>query len=148
MCVCLYAFSFLLVSILMSFLSEFSLILDGLELHFWFIWRSGGSQGLPWGALGFPWALISDGLELHFWFIWRSGGPQALPWGASGSPWALVLDGFELHFWFISAPEGLWGSSGALWGPLERQGGPKRGPMSEKMVRWTPLGSQPGVIFS
>ena len=76
------------------------------------------------------------------------GGSQALPWGASGSPWALIWDGFELHFWFISALEGLWGSSGALWGPLERQGGPKRGPMSEKMVRWTPLGSQPGVIFS
>ena len=107
-CVCLYAFSFLLVSILMSFLSEFSLILDGLELHFWFIWCSRGSQ--------------------------------ALPWGASGSPWALIWDGFELHFWFISAPEGLWGSSGTLWGPLKRQGGPKRGPMSEKMVRWTPPG--------
>ena len=116
MCVCLYAFSFLLVSILMLFLGEFSLMLDGLELHFWFIWRSGGSQGLPWGALG--------------------------------SPWALILDGFELHFWFIWAPEGLWGSFGALWGPLERQGGPKRGPMSEKLVRWTPLGSQFGVIFS
>ena len=114
--VCLYAFSFLLVSILMSFLSEFSLILDGLELHFWFIWCSGGSQ--------------------------------ALPWGASGSPWALNLDGFKLHFWFISALEAPWASSGALWGPLERQGGPKRGPMSEKWFVGPPLGSQPGVIFS
>ena len=43
---------------------------------------------------------------------------------------------------------GTGGSPGALWGPLERQGGPKRGPMSEKLVRWTPLGSQFGVILA
>ena len=79
--------------------------------------------------------------------VWNSifglfGAPEGLRLhcGASGSPWALIWDGFELHFWFILAPECLWGSSGALWDPLERQGGPKRGPMSEKMVRWTPPG--------
>ena len=87
LCVCLYAFSFLLVSILMSFLGEFSLILDGLELHFWFIWRSGGSQGLPWGALGSPWA---PG--------WPQEGSNERKNGSLDPPWAPSLGSFFHHF--------------------------------------------------
>ena len=51
-------------------------------------------------------------------------------------------------FGVFGSLEGPRASPGALWGPLGRQGAHKRGPMSEKLVRWTPLGSQFGVILA
>ena len=60
-------------------------------------------------------------LELHFGFIWRSGGSHGAPLGRFGDP--LGVNGCEVHFWFIWGLKGLWGSPGALWDRLGRQGG-------------------------
>ena len=55
--------------------------------------------------------------------------------------------GFGSHLlatWHSGAYQGLpW----ALWGPLGRHGVPKKGPRSEKLVRWTPPGLPVQVNF-
>ena len=53
---------------------------------------------------------------------------------------ALCLSCLASIFWVFCNLEGYQGLPWALRGPLGRQGVPKKGPMSEKLVRWTPLG--------
>ena len=71
---------------------NFSMILDGFELNFWTFWLSGGSQGLPWGALGSPWA---PGCPQQGFNERKAGSldPLGLPiWGHFGSIFATFFN--------------------------------------------------------
>ncbi len=50
----------------------------------------------------------------------------------------MILDHFELHFGILWLSGGCPGLPWGALGPLGRQGDPKSGSGSEKLVRWTP----------
>ena len=70
--------------------------------------------------------------------------------GSLAAPFSLHLASLALNFGSILAPfwsslASIWpprASPWALWGPFGRQGVPKKGSMSEKLVHWTPPGLQ------
>ena len=87
-------------------------------------------------------------------FFDSSGRPKSLQnqdcfinFGSLRAPFSLHLAPFGLNFGSILAPfwsslASIWpprASPWALWGPFGRQSVPKKGPMSETLVRWTPL---------
>ena len=71
-----------------------------------------------WGYL----LIIQDRLEHYFSGFWLPFIRYLAIWRVSGPPWA-------------------------RWGPIGRQGVPKKGPRSEKLVRWTPPGLPVQVHF-